>query len=116
LGVLENYSLMNHHLTVHPGDSLVFFTDGVTDIQSPDGKFFGDQRLVDVIQKHGLGTIQNMLEELDDALIEFRRGTPPADDITLLAVRREPTRSAIRSARKTKKPAAENNIPGQAAE
>jgi hypothetical protein len=72
-------------------------------MQSPDGSFFGDQRLVETIQKNG-GTIQEMLEELDDALIEFRRGTPPADDITLLACGASPARRKARRCRKTKKP------------
>jgi sigma-B regulation protein RsbU (phosphoserine phosphatase) len=81
---------------MQPGDALLLFTDGVTDIQSPEGSFFGDQRLNAVFENSGNDTIQNMLEALDDALIEFRRGVPPADDITLLAVRREPVRKRKR--------------------
>lgn len=90
LGILENLDLVNHILAVEPGDALVLYTDGVTDIQSPTGAFFGEQRLIEVIHEHGKDTIQNMLEQLDDALIEFRRGVPPADDITILALRRSP--------------------------
>jgi phosphoserine phosphatase RsbU/P len=71
---------------------MILYTDGVTDLMSPEGEFFGEDRLRQLIQAHGKDTIQNILEALDDAMIEFRRGTPPADDITLLAVRREPGR------------------------
>ena len=92
LGILEDLKLEDHTLQIHTGDALVLFTDGVTDAIAPDGSFFGDQRLVDVLQENGADTIQNILEALDDALIEFRRGVPASDDITLLAVRREPAR------------------------
>jgi phosphoserine phosphatase RsbU/P len=92
MGILNDLELENHRLKIQLGDSLILFTDGVTDILSPEGDFFGDHRLHEIIQKIGKGTIQDLLNNLDDALIEFRRGTPPADDITLLAVRREPSR------------------------
>ncbi len=92
LGILEQLGLEEHRMVIQPGDSLVLYTDGVTDLLSPGGEFFGEQRLYQVIREHGKERIQDMLEFLDDAMIEFRRGTPPADDITLLAVRREPAR------------------------
>jgi serine phosphatase RsbU (regulator of sigma subunit) len=90
LGIQKEYSLADHSLSIQPGDSLVLFTDGVTDLLSPEGKFFGNPRLVEIVQAHGKEHIQDMLEALDDAFIEHRRGLPPADDITLLAIRREP--------------------------
>ena len=96
LGILNDLKLVDHVLTIQPGDALVLFTDGVTDLNSPEGDFFGDKRLQQVIREHGKEHIQDMLEALDDALIEFRRGVPPADDVTLLAIRREPARRAHR--------------------
>jgi len=92
LGVIEDLKLENHHLLLRPGDSLILYTDGVTDALSPDGEFFGEDRLQNLVRQHGKETIQNMLEALDDALIEFRRGLAPVDDITLVAVRRQPAR------------------------
>lgn len=98
LGILETLHLEEHHITIRPGDALILFTDGVTDIQSPEGQFFGEQRLMEIIQQHGKGSVVNMLEELDDEMIEFRRGTPPADDVTLLAIRRERGKQKARRA------------------
>jgi serine phosphatase RsbU (regulator of sigma subunit) len=34
---------------LEPGDRLVLYTDGITEARSPDGEFFGEQRLVDFI-------------------------------------------------------------------
>ncbi|MBE0696111.1 MAG: serine/threonine-protein phosphatase, partial [Anaerolineaceae bacterium] len=89
LGVLDDLKLENHKITIQPGESLILYTDGVTDALAPDGSFFGESRLFNLIKMHGKEHIRETLEYLDDALIEFRRGTPPMDDITLLAVQRE---------------------------
>jgi len=93
LGILDDLELEDHSLLIRPGDSLVLYTDGVTDAMSPDGEFFGEERLAELIQQHGRDSIHKMLENLDDALIDFRRGLTQFDDITLVAIRREPTRA-----------------------
>jgi sigma-B regulation protein RsbU (phosphoserine phosphatase) len=90
LGILEDLTLTDHTLHIDPGDALILYTDGVTDIISPEGELFGEARLREIIEAHGKERIQDMLEYLDDAMIDFRRGTPPVDDVTLLAIRREP--------------------------
>ncbi len=96
LGVIDNLEIKDHQIKIEKGDALFLYTDGVTDLQSPIGEYFGEQRMRDTIQAHGGDTIQNQLEQLDDAMIEFRRGTPPADDVTILALRREPARKRKR--------------------
>jgi phosphoserine phosphatase RsbU/P len=90
LGVLNDLHLENQRILIQPGDVLFLFTDGVTDLLSPDNLFFGDQRLHDLLQEYGSKPVNEMLDLLDDAFIEFRRGLAPIDDITLLAVRRMP--------------------------
>jgi serine phosphatase RsbU (regulator of sigma subunit) len=68
------------------GDLLLAYSDGVVDARSPDGEFFGEERL------HGL-----LLDCPDDpadavrrvltAIEEFSSGQSPYDDVTLLAAR-----------------------------
>jgi hypothetical protein len=40
---------------LEPGDQVVFFTDGVTEARSPDGAFFGADRLADLLSRASAG-------------------------------------------------------------
>jgi phosphoserine phosphatase RsbU/P len=89
LGVLPDLELNDHTLTIHPNDAIVFFTDGATDTLSPDGEDFGEDRLRQIIRANAMRPVYELLQALDAAFSDFRNGTPLADDITLLAVRRQ---------------------------
>jgi len=41
--------------SLEPGDQIVFFTDGVTEARSPDGTFFGTDRLADLVSRASAG-------------------------------------------------------------
>ena len=41
--------------SLEPGDQIVFFTDGVTEARSPDGTFFGTDRLADMVSRASAG-------------------------------------------------------------
>lgn len=41
--------------SLEPGDQVVFFTDGVTEARSPDGTFFGTDRLADLVSRASAG-------------------------------------------------------------
>jgi len=41
--------------SLEPGDQVVFYTDGVTEARSPDGAFFGTERLADLVGRASAG-------------------------------------------------------------
>lgn len=90
MGIYKSQDLSETAVDISPGDVLVFFTDGVTDIHSPHNEAFGDDRLCQVIETNGQADVETMLEHLDDALTDFRQGARQFDDITLVALRRIP--------------------------
>jgi serine phosphatase RsbU (regulator of sigma subunit) len=47
LGVSAEPAIGTEHL--EPGDCVLLYTDGVVEARSPDGEFFGDQRLADLV-------------------------------------------------------------------
>jgi len=81
------------HEQLEPGDQVLLFTDGVVEARSPDGEFFGVERLADLVIRHLAGglsapeTIRRVVRELlehqqdqlsDDAsllLLEWRSGS-----------------------------------------
>jgi sigma-B regulation protein RsbU (phosphoserine phosphatase) len=72
---------------LEPGDTLVLFSDGVTEAMDPDEQLFGITRLRDLLS----GQTECALGELQKCILEavenFSRGTSQADDLTLLIVR-----------------------------
>ena len=81
-------------LKLEPGDTLVLFSDGVTEAMDPSEQLFGVPRLREVLTGH----MQTPLEELQQIVLEsvenFARGASQADDLTLLLVRYRATAAA----------------------
>ena len=72
---------------LQPGDQVLLYTDGVTEARSPDGDFFGVQRLVDLIIRHnssGLPAPETM-RRVVRSLLEHQQGQLN-DDATLMLV------------------------------
>ncbi len=90
LGLFEHPSVRDRTVTLQPGDLFVAYTDGVTDAAAPDGRRFGSERLIEVIREVGEATAQEVVATIMTALEQFAGDAEPADDITLLAIRRRP--------------------------
>lgn len=72
---------------LQPGDMLLLYTDGVIEARSPEGEFFGEQRLVDLVVRNlatGLPAPETM-RRVTHALLEHQ-ATELDDDATLLLV------------------------------
>ena len=72
---------------LEPGDQVLLHTDGVTEARSPDGEFFGEQRLADLLTRNlaaGLPAPETM-RRVVRALLEHQQGQL-TDDATLLLV------------------------------
>ena len=88
LGISPDAKYKDLHLTLAPGDSLVAFTDGVTDANNPANETYELSQLRTVI-----GSAPNqaaeLLRHLQNNLSEWVKETPNYDDITLLVLARE---------------------------
>jgi len=72
---------------LEPGDTMVLFSDGVTEAMDPDEELFGVPRLKGVLS----GQMNSPLEDIQSLVLQavenFTRGASQADDVTLLLVR-----------------------------
>jgi phosphoserine phosphatase RsbU/P len=69
-----------------PGDRWLFFTDGITDRQAPDGTMFDLERLSAALGRHSGEKPQEIVTAIVSELDEFSGGVEPEDDQTLLIV------------------------------
>ena len=76
-------------LQLSDGDLLVLYTDGVTEATDSEGRFFSEERLVDLIASRRFASAEDAVQEIRATVEEFESGTVQADDVTVLAVRLE---------------------------
>lgn len=73
-----------------PGDTLFLFTDGITEARSPDGNMYGFERLTYIFAQNAQQTPEAIVKSVQHDVSNHMAGTPPTDDITLVALRRKP--------------------------
>jgi sigma-B regulation protein RsbU (phosphoserine phosphatase) len=69
------------------GDTLVLFSDGVTEAADPDEQLYGVPRLREALAGRHEAPLDQLQKSVFDSVEDFTRGASQADDITLLLVR-----------------------------
>lgn len=87
VGIMEDAVFETQHLLMAKDDSLVMYTDGVTEATSVGLELFTEDRLRDQVATLGAQSSQQMVMSVMDKVQEFQYGAPQADDITILAIR-----------------------------
>jgi phosphoserine phosphatase RsbU/P len=88
LGIESNSVYETGNANLHPGDVLIFFTDGCIEAFNAAGEEFGNQRWLAAIRALPNGTAQESLQYLMRRVDEFVGATRQADDITCMIFRR----------------------------
>jgi serine phosphatase RsbU (regulator of sigma subunit) len=70
-----------------PGDTMILYTDGVTEAMSPREELFGGDRLIEALECP-TSTLDDMLRSVLRAVTVHTGGAPLQDDVTLLLLRR----------------------------
>ena len=87
MGLVPEAEFTTSTLQLEPNDTLVLFSDGVTEAMDPDENCMGYGRLREVL----MGKTELPLDEIQKAVLEsvenFARGARQADDLTILLVR-----------------------------
>jgi serine phosphatase RsbU (regulator of sigma subunit) len=74
-----------------PGDIFVLYTDGITEAMNPDGDYFGEQRLGDLVQAHAHLPFEELRERILREVGGFVGASPQQDDMTMLLLKVEET-------------------------
>lgn len=86
LGIDRNTKYDEVDTTLSSGDTLVLYTDGITEASSPTGEMYGHLRLLDCIRED-VPNAQHIIDCITHKLIGFTGGVEQADDQTLVALR-----------------------------
>jgi sigma-B regulation protein RsbU (phosphoserine phosphatase) len=88
LGVLDTACYEERTLQLEPGQTLLLYTDGVTDARAPDGSMFGvggiERALAECAGEPG-----RVVASIEDPLARHTGGIRPGDDQTIVAIRAE---------------------------
>src|SRR5437667_4620488 len=88
LGILADADFREGRTKLYPGDVLVIYSDGVSEAVNPNGEEFGATRLYEVVARNLDSSASGIRDRIESALTKFCQGTPAADDITLVIVKR----------------------------
>lgn len=86
VGLFHDQQFASTHLQFSPGDSLVIYTDGLSEAPGPDGSEYGVHRLRELLLNRRSRGSREMVRECINDLTDFRSGSPKLDDQTLMVL------------------------------
>jgi sigma-B regulation protein RsbU (phosphoserine phosphatase) len=87
VGLIDEATYTASSLKLEPDDTLVLFSDGVTEAEDHKRELFGFERLREVLDGWQDESLESLKKIVLDSIYSFSRGAPQSDDVTLLVVR-----------------------------
>jgi phosphoserine phosphatase RsbU/P len=87
VGLIPEAEYTAAHMTLEPEDTLVLFSDGVTEAEDPDHKLFEVTGLSHALAGRHDVPLETLKQSVLESVRNFTRGADQSDDVTLLVVR-----------------------------
>jgi sigma-B regulation protein RsbU (phosphoserine phosphatase) len=87
LGIYPNKKYSNSKITLEKGDSIVLYTDGITELQNEQKVHFGNERFVENLRVLVEFEPKNLVSRIEQSLEIYRGQATQVDDITLMAIK-----------------------------
>ncbi|RUS45909.1 PP2C family protein-serine/threonine phosphatase [Cohnella sp. AR92] len=87
IGIFEDAEYEDRETTLAPGETLVLYTDGITEAENKQGEWYGMGRLREELADCGGKTPLEVTESLLGAVSRFANGYAQSDDIAVMAVK-----------------------------
>ncbi len=88
LGILEGGQMTERTIELGSGDSVLLYTDGITEAFSPSEDMFGEARLLEVVRAAADADAGELLDVIQARVKDFTADMPLTDDQTMLVVKR----------------------------
>ena len=86
LGAFEEWDCGEEEVSLAAGDTLLLYSDGVTEAANAAGDYFGEDRLVQLLCNNGAASARDLVGKVVKTVSTFS-GASRADDITVVAIR-----------------------------
>ncbi len=84
IGLMEGFNVRVEQVTLNSGDTMVLYTDGVTEAENRDGQQLGIDRLAQVIRENPGQSAEQLIQTILRAVNAFTDGSPLVDDASLV--------------------------------
>jgi serine phosphatase RsbU (regulator of sigma subunit)/anti-sigma regulatory factor (Ser/Thr protein kinase) len=87
IGIMGHQQRGSVKVKLYPGDTLVFYTDGITEAHSPNSDLFGLSRLSYIVESRASSSPEALQQYIQSEVVNFWRHSANRDDATILVVK-----------------------------
>jgi phosphoserine phosphatase RsbU/P len=80
-------TIIQESIQLQYGDSIIFFTDGITEARPDDGEEFGYENLLEICRNAGGGSAIEIRDAIISTIDKHMNHQPPEDDLTLIVIK-----------------------------
>ena len=91
MGSFDTVIYREYSLQMKPEDTLLLYTDGVTEAMNPAAELYGEERFMRFLSCHALESPQTLVRSIYSELHDYAETAPQADDITMVALTYRPS-------------------------
>ena len=88
LGFMEDYQFEEDSIKLNAGDSVIIYSDGITEALNKKDKEFGEDRLLAILTENIKSTADTLIEKVFEAVKSFVKEGPQSDDITIVVIKK----------------------------
>ncbi len=89
LGIMSEATYSQSHGKLEPDDYIMIYTDGISEAQDENGKFFESDRIYSTIDDRKFNSANSLVYALWDNVTDFRKDAAQSDDMTILCYQRK---------------------------
>jgi sigma-B regulation protein RsbU (phosphoserine phosphatase) len=87
VGLIPGAEYAVSRFALEPGDTLVLFSDGITEAENRNHELFGEERFRNVLDGQHENSLDRLEKNIVNSVESFAAGTSQGDDITVMLVR-----------------------------
>ena len=86
LGLVEG-GFSESYVDLERGDTIILYTDGITEAMDQRGAQYGTRRLCDLVKKNRYSGAEGLLKTIREDVRKFEQGAGQHDDMTILVMK-----------------------------